>query len=221
MSFPDQIRRWTDASPRPNIVACFECGRRSEVPEDAVALFCPWCNAPIEIAPYDVAGLQTHVIRTRGPVIIQTRARYDGPKLVAGRLEIHGVLASEYACEDLILGRLAKLEKPGSQRRVHVMPGGRVEVEFPMEVVEACIGGVLEVPSLDVMGTLYIPRGGAVIARHVGAGGLVLEKGGRLECELDVSPRKRPEEPRADPLPILVVAQPEVGESVGLNPTNP
>ncbi|MCC6353191.1 MAG: hypothetical protein IT577_04850, partial [Verrucomicrobiae bacterium] len=44
------------------------------------------------------------------------------------------------------------------------------------------------------------PRGGAVIADRVSAGGLVLEKGGRLECELDVSPRKRPEDPMADAL---------------------
>ncbi len=200
VSFPEQVRRWIEPAPANTIVACFECGHRVEILKEVVSLFCPSCNAPIEIAAYDVKGLETHVIRTRGSVVIQTRARYDGPKLVAGRLEVHGALASEYACEDLVLGRLAKLEKPGTQRRLHVMPGGRVELGFPVQVVDACAGGVLEAPSIEVAGTLYIPRGGAVIADRVSAGGLVLEKGGRLECELDVSPRKRPEDPMADAL---------------------
>jgi len=207
VSFPDQIRRWTDPSPTPTLAACFECGRRIEIPGEVVALFCPWCNAPIEISPYDVTGLQTHVIRTRGPVVIQTRARYDGPKLVAGRLEIHGVLASDYACEDLILGRLAKLERPGSQRRMQVVSGGRVELGFAMKAVDACVGGVLEIESLEASGTLYIPRGGAVIATRVSVGGLVLEKGARLECELEVSARARPEEPTADLRPAAAVEE--------------
>lgn len=200
VSFPDQIRRWTEPSSGVRFAACFECGHRAEISKDVVTLFCPSCNAPIEIAAYDVTGLETHIIRTRGSVVIQTRARYDGPKLVAGRLEVHGALASEYACEDLVLGRLAKLEKPGTQCHLHVMPGGRVAVGFDMQVAAACAGGVLEVRSLDVAGTLYIPRGGAVIADRVSVGGLVLEKGGRLECELEISPRKQPKEP-ASPIP--------------------
>lgn len=198
VSFPDQIRRWTDPPPESRVVECFECGHRIDIAKEMVTVYCPACNAPVEIAAYDVTGLETHVIRTRGSVVIQTRARYDGPKLVAGRLEVHGALASEYACADLVLGRLAKLEKPGTQRRLHVMPGGRVTVGFHMRVTEACAGGVLEVPFLEVEGTLYIPRGGAVLADRVTADGLVLEKGGRLECELDISPKKRPEAPRAE-----------------------
>ncbi len=201
VSFPDQIRRWLDPPPGPRIIACFECGRRVGVSRDVVALICPSCNAPIEIGAFDVTGVETHVIRTRGSVVIQTRARYDGPKLVAGRLEVHGILDSEYACDELVLGRLAKLKRHGTQRLLHVMAGGRVEVEFPLAVVDACAGGVLEVPELNVAGTLFIPRGGAVIAKRVSAGGLILEKGARLECELEVSPRKRPPEPVADPPP--------------------
>lgn len=208
VSFPDQIRRWTEPATTPALAACFECGRRCEVPVAAVSLFCPWCNAPIEISSYEVTGLQTHMIRTRGPVIIQTRARYDGLKLVAGRLEVQGVLASEYACEDLILGRLARLEMPGSQRRIQVVSGGRVEMAFSMSAVDACVGGVLEIKSLELSGTLYIPRGGAVVAERVNAGGLVLEKGARLECGLDITPRTRPEEPTADLRSTAMLKQP-------------
>lgn len=208
VSFPDQVRRWLEVSTRPRVIACFECGKRVEISREVVALFCPFCNAPIEIGAFDVTGVETHAIRTRGSVVVQTRARYDGPKLVAGRLEVHGILDSEYACDELVLGRLAKLKKPGTQRLLHVMAGGRVEVEFPMQVVDACAGGVLEVPSLDVAGTLFIPRGGAVVAKRVSTGGLILEKGARLECELEISPRTRPDEPRPDPLPEAVAEQP-------------
>jgi hypothetical protein len=216
VSFPDQIRRWTDPLSGSHIVACFECGHCVKIPKEVVTLYCPSCNAPIEIAAYDVTGLETHVIRTRGSVVIQTRAHYDGPKLVAGRLEVHGILASEYACEDLVLGRLAKLEKAGTQRHLHVIPGGRVAVGFPMQVAEACAGGVLEVPSLEVEGTLYIPRGGAVIADRVSVGGLVLEKGGRLECELEVSPRKRSEEPGANAMPAAASGPPvDIAAGIG------
>lgn len=206
VTFPEQIRRWTSPPAEGRLVACFECGRRVQLIRDVVSLVCPFCNAFIETSRHEVTGLHTRGIRTRGPVIIQTRARYDGPKLIAGLLEVHGVLESEYVCDELVLGRLAKLQSAGEQRALHVLPGGRVVVKLPLEAVDARIGGVLEVEFLDVAGTLYLPRGGAVIADKVRAGGIIVEKGARLECALEIAPRVKPPEPKADAAPVAETA---------------
>jgi hypothetical protein len=201
--FPDQIRRWTSPEPDVRVVACFQCGLRVALDQEVVSLVCPFCGLTIETGAFDVAGPQTRGICTHGPVVIHTRAKYEGPKLIAGRLEVQGVLGSAYVCEELVLGRLAQLKHAGEQQALRVLPGGRVELSFPLRTVDARIGGVLEIPAFEVLGTLYLPRGGALIAKTVQAGGLIVEKGARLECDLDVSPRPRPPAPVADPLPIV------------------
>lgn len=192
-------------------VACFVCNATHRVSSLAKTTLCPSCGAYIDLQDFEITGLFSRSIRTRGRLVVQARGDLNCAKTLCGSAVIEGRLRGGLVCEGkAVLKCRGKL--PGDIEASHLVIERGAEIEFLRPVRAGRIEILGKAAGTFYCGTeIYIHRK-AALTGAVHARAFVVEHGGLFVGDTEI----RPVQQWAEGFRFSqITAEPARGEALG------
>ncbi len=168
-------------------VACFECGSTHKVSSLAKTTLCPSCGAYIDLQDFEINGLFSRSIRTRGRLVVQNRGDLNCGKAICGSAVIEGRIRGSLVCEGkAVLKCKGKLAGDIEANHLVVERGAKVEFLRPIRAGRVEIMG-------QVSGTIFCGTEVFIFKKGLFEGTMhakscVIEHGGVFVGDADIRP---------------------------------
>lgn len=168
-------------------VACFACNATHKVSSLAKTTLCPSCGAYIDLQDFEINGLFSRSIRTRGRLVVTPRGDLNCGKAVCGSAVVEGRLRGSLICEGkAVLKCRGKLS--GEIEANHLVIERGAEIEFLRPVRAGRIEIMGKASGKFYCGTeVYIYKKGA-LAGAVHAKAFVIDQGGIFVGDTEIRP---------------------------------
>lgn len=145
-------------------VVCYECGRRSQIPEAALSAHCVHCRAHLSTADVELKpGTRRLRVRTLGDVTLPADVTLSHLNIVCRHLTLAGTASGSLRCSGtLTLRGDARVDGQVQATSLVVPPGAAVAITPGATVDDAEVGGRL-VGSLHALHSVHIASGGELV----------------------------------------------------------
>ncbi len=168
-------------------VACFDCSATHKVSTRAKTTLCPNCGSYIDLQDFNITGLFSRSIRTRGRLVIAARGDLNCGRAICGSAVIEGRIRGSLDCEGkAVLKCHGKLSGDIEANHLVIERGADVEFARPVRAGRVEIMGKMSGQIL--CGTeVYIYKKGSLTG-SVNAKSFVVDYGGYFLGDLDIRP---------------------------------
>ncbi len=168
-------------------VACFACGATHKVSSLAKTTLCPSCGAYIDLQDFEINGLFSRSIRTRGRLVVLPRGDLNCAKAVCGSAVVEGRLRGSLVCEGkAVLKCRGKLS--GEIEANHLVIERGAEIEFLRPIRAGRIEIMGKASGKFYCGTeVYIYKKGVLVGA-VHAKAFVIDQGGIFVGDMEIRP---------------------------------
>ncbi len=168
-------------------VACFDCSATHKVTSQAKTTLCPSCGSYIDLQDFNITGLFSRSIRTRGRLVIAARGDLNCGRAICGSAVIEGRIRGSLNCEGKAVFK-SKGKLSGDVDANHLVVERAADVEFSRPVRAGRVEIMGKVTGKIICGTeVYIYKRGTLLG-SVYARSLVVDHGGTFIGEAEISP---------------------------------
>jgi cytoskeletal protein CcmA (bactofilin family) len=168
-------------------VACFDCSATHRVSSLAKTTLCPSCGSYIDLQDFNITGLFSRSIRTRGRLVIAGRGDLNCGRAICGSAVIEGRIRGSLNCEGKAVFK-SKGKLSGDIEANHLVIERAAEVEFSRPVRAGRVEIMGKVTGKIICGTeIYIYKKGSLMG-SVHAKSFVVDHGGYFIGDVDINP---------------------------------
>jgi len=177
----------SQASDVQRTVACFDCHTTHKVSSLAKTTLCPNCGSYVDLQDFDITGLFSRSIRTRGRLLVSPRGDLNCGKAICGSAVIEGRIRGSLICEGkAVLKCRGKLS--GEIEANHLVVERGAEVEFVRPVRAGRVEIMGKATGKIYCGTeIYIFKKG-ILSGSVHAKSFVIDQGGSFVGDAEIRP---------------------------------
>ncbi len=168
-------------------VVCFECHATHKVSSLAKTTLCPNCGSYVDLQDFDITGLFSRSIRTRGRLVVSPRGDLNCGKAICGSAVIEGRIRGSLICEGkAVLKCKGKLSGEIEANHLVVERGADIEFVRPVRAGRVEIMG--KATGRIYCGTeVYIFKKG-YLTGAVHAKSFVIDQGGSFIGDTEIRP---------------------------------
>ncbi len=168
-------------------VVCFECSATHKVSTQAKTTLCPNCGSYIDLQDFNITGLFSRSIRTRGRLAISARGDLNCGRAICGSAVIEGRIRGSLNCEGKAVFK-SKGKLSGDVEANHLVIERAADVEFSRPVRAGRVEIMGKVSGKIICGTeVYIYKKGTLLG-SIQAKSLIVDHGGTFIGEAQISP---------------------------------
>ena len=170
---------------RNRVVSCFECKRKHEVSDAATSTNCPGCSAHIDLRDYKITTSFSRSIRTRGDILLTSKADLSSTSVICRSAVIEGKLRGNLECEDsMTLNLVGKIPGRIAAQNMIVERKADIHCFRRVRVTNIDIRGRMS-GEIIATGSVTIGKGGT-LEGNVTAKSIAIEKGGMFSGQLAI-----------------------------------